>query len=95
MQAKTKVPKSFFIDNIVDELYQYVETDELNKLAKTVSKSPDIYCAFKVGCSFSISLYQKFSQPFFYCLTCNLELDDENLGICLMCAMICHAGHRL
>ena len=75
--------------------YQYVETPELNGIADTLKNDLALNYAFKVGCTYGISLQKQFCQPFFVCTECNQQEDDENLVVCLMCAMICHAGHKL
>ena len=28
-------------------------------------------------------------------MDCNNEVNDDTLGVCLICAMFCHAGHKL
>ncbi len=46
----------------------------------------------RVGCSFSVSTFEPIKQPFYYCLTCNV---DQTLGICEQCKEFCHAGHNI
>ncbi len=50
---------------------------------------------YKIGCTFGIGLFKKFSQPFFICTQCNENLEDETLEICFVCAFFCHRGHKL
>ncbi len=50
---------------------------------------------FKIGCTFGATLYSNYTQPFYYCISCNEEIDDESKVICVICAIHCHKGHKL
>ncbi len=40
-------------------------------------------------------MYSNYTQPFYYCLDCNEEIEDESKVICVICALHCHRGHKL
>jgi hypothetical protein len=88
-----------FVNSIkmIEELNRSVSTDSAEKYKQRLEalKQDKMKTAYRVGCTFGITLYSRMSQPFYTCLTCNQAMGTENVSMCKACALFCHKGHKI
>lgn len=97
VKRKKKESKRAKADKAIDRIFQlnnFRPQPGYKEIADSI-KDDQLSRAYRVGCSYGVGLFKRMRQPYYQCLTCLEATGKEELGVCQVCAVFCHAGHKL